>query len=117
VHLLLLLDTSPETPVRTRLPQTALLAAALLLTACGGSDEESGTDSSAGSGGGEREVLRVATEGTYAPFSFHAADTNELTGYDVEVIEAVARSSAWRSSSARRSSTRSSPASSPTATT
>jgi membrane-bound lytic murein transglycosylase MltF len=35
-------------------------------------------------------VLRVATEGTYSPFSFHAPGTNELTGYDVEVIEAVA---------------------------
>jgi cystine transport system substrate-binding protein len=73
--------------VRTPLTRTALLATALLLTACGGGSEES---SAAGGGGGEREVLRVATEGTYAPFSFHAADTNELTGYDVEVIEAVA---------------------------
>ena len=73
--------------MRTPLTRTALLATALLLTACGGGSEES---SAAGGGGGEREVLRVATEGTYAPFSFHAADTNELTGYDVEVIEAVA---------------------------
>ena len=32
----------------------------------------------------------MATEGTYSPFSFHAEDDNELTGYDVEVIEAVA---------------------------
>jgi cystine transport system permease protein len=54
-------------------------------------------------------VLRVATEGTYSPFSFHAEGTNELTGYDVEVIEAVAESSVARWSSARRSSTRSSP--------
>lgn len=35
-------------------------------------------------------VLRVGTEGTYSPFSFHDPATNELTGYDVEVITAVA---------------------------
>jgi cystine transport system substrate-binding protein len=72
--------------VRTPLTRTALLATALLLTACGGGSEES----SAAGGGAEREVLRVATEGTYAPFSFHDAESNELTGYDVEVAEAVA---------------------------
>ena len=70
--------------MRTHLTRTAALTAALLLSACGGGSDESAT------GGEEREVLRVATEGTYSPFSFHAADTNELTGYDVEVVEAVA---------------------------
>ncbi|HEU5484112.1 MAG TPA: ABC transporter permease subunit [Microlunatus sp.] len=35
-------------------------------------------------------VLRVGTEGTYAPFSFHDPASNELTGYDVEIITAVA---------------------------
>lgn len=35
-------------------------------------------------------VLRIATEGTYAPFTYHDPATNALTGYDVEVISAVA---------------------------
>ncbi|HYI57515.1 MAG TPA: ABC transporter permease subunit [Microlunatus sp.] len=35
-------------------------------------------------------VLRVGTEGTYSPFSYHDPATNELTGYDVEIITAVA---------------------------
>jgi L-cystine transport system substrate-binding protein len=35
-------------------------------------------------------VLKVGTEGTYSPFTFHDAATNELAGYDVEVITAVA---------------------------
>ena len=70
--------------MRTNLTRTAALTAVLLLSACGGGSDESAA------GGEEREVLRVATEGTYSPFSFHAADTNELTGYDVEVVEAVA---------------------------
>ena len=72
--------------MRTRLPVTAALTTALLLTACGGGSDDAGGEGAGGSGG----VLRVATEGTYSPFSFHAEGTNELTGYDVEVIEAVA---------------------------
>lgn len=36
-------------------------------------------------------VLRVGTEGTYSPFSYHDPATNELTGYDVEIITAVAQ--------------------------
>ena len=36
-------------------------------------------------------VLKVGTEGTYAPFTYHAPKTNELTGYDVEVVTAVAQ--------------------------
>jgi len=35
-------------------------------------------------------VLKVGTEGTYTPFTYHDPATNELTGYDVEVISAVA---------------------------
>ncbi|RBY81069.1 L-cystine-binding protein TcyA [Blastococcus sp. TF02-09] len=67
--------------MRTRLPLIAL-ATALLLTSCG-------EDSDSAGGGGSEDVLRVATEGTYAPFSFHDPENNELTGYDVEVARAV----------------------------
>lgn len=35
-------------------------------------------------------VLTVGTEGTYRPFSFHEGGSGDLTGYDVEVITAVA---------------------------
>lgn len=66
-----------------RLPLTAALGAVLLLSACGGSTKDSGA------GGSTKEVLKVATEGTYSPFSFHAKGTDELTGYDVEVAKAV----------------------------
>lgn len=38
----------------------------------------------------ESGVLKVGTEGTYAPFTFHAPGTGELTGYDIDVIEAIA---------------------------
>jgi cystine transport system substrate-binding protein len=71
--------------VRTPLVLTAALATALLLSSCsGGSDDARG-----GSGSDSSGVLRVATEGTYAPFSFHDPASNKLTGYDVEVAKAV----------------------------
>jgi len=38
----------------------------------------------------EAGELVVGTEGTYSPFSFHEDGTGELTGYDVDVITAVA---------------------------
>jgi cystine transport system substrate-binding protein len=34
-------------------------------------------------------VLRIGTEGTYAPFTFHDA-SNQLTGFDVEIGRAIA---------------------------
>src|SRR3954467_7146759 len=73
---------NPEPSVRTRLSVTIALATALLLTSCGGGSDDAG-------GGSSNDALRVGTEGTYAPFSFHDPGSNELTGYDVEVANAV----------------------------
>jgi L-cystine transport system substrate-binding protein len=78
---------NPEPPVRNRLSLTLALAATLLLTACGGDSKDSG----AASGSSSSDVLRVGTEGTYSPFSFHDPNSNELTGYDVEVARAVGK--------------------------
>lgn len=68
-------------------PRTVLAAllavTALALGSCGDGD----AGSSAANGG----VLRVGTEGTYSPFSFHDPKTHELTGYDVEVATAVGK--------------------------
>ncbi|GEE03121.1 ABC transporter substrate-binding protein [Gordonia spumicola] len=58
-----------------------LLTALGLLTACSSSPDSGPADSG---------VIRFGTEGTYPPFSFHDPATNRLTGYDVEVAEAVA---------------------------
>ena len=75
----------------TRTTLAVLAAATFALTACG-TDQPSATGSAAstGSAAGSGDVLRVGTEGTYSPFSFHDPATNELTGYDVDVITAVA---------------------------
>lgn len=49
----------------------------------------------AGAGAAQADdPIRVGTEGTYPPFSFHDND-DELTGYDVEVMEAVAEEAGW----------------------
>lgn len=60
----------------------ALLA--VLLTACGSAANN--VDDPVQSAG----VLRVGTEGVYAPFSYHDPETGQLTGYDVDVARAVA---------------------------
>ena len=76
---------------RRRLPVLAasLGVLALALTACSGGatsgSSEQGDDLGLVSGG----TLTVATEGTYRPFSFHD-ESGGLTGYDVEIAEAVA---------------------------
>lgn len=63
---------------------------ALSVTACASSSNSSGsknlTDQIK-----ERGVLKVGTEGTYAPYTYHDSKTNKLVGYDVDVIRAVGK--------------------------
>lgn len=76
---------------------TAVVIVAAALTACSGSSTSTSTSGSADSavdsdfGLVQDGTLTVATEGTYRPFSFHAdGGSGDLTGFDVEVIQAVA---------------------------
>ncbi|MBU9767078.1 ABC transporter permease subunit [Mycobacterium sp. TNTM28] len=59
-----------------------LLIVATLLAACGSQSDDAGPL--------QAGVLRVGTEGVYAPFSYHDAATGQLSGYDVDVARAVA---------------------------
>lgn len=70
--------------------------AALALAACGNDSAEPTSEPTAEetSGGVSLEQvqesgLTVGTEGTYRPFTFHEGGSGDLTGYDVEIIEAV----------------------------
>ncbi|WP_051125773.1 transporter substrate-binding domain-containing protein [Schaalia vaccimaxillae] len=81
-------------------------ASALALAACSGQSGQSNESANSATSGAatastaadndalaqlqESGVLRIGTEGTYAPFNYHDPATNELIGYDVEVIQAVA---------------------------
>jgi cystine transport system substrate-binding protein len=56
--------------------------AVLSLAACGGDSDD---------GAGSSEPLKIGTEGTYAPFTYHDKTNNKLTGYDIEVADAVAK--------------------------
>lgn len=71
----------------------ALAIAAAALTGCSGATAPADDSGDAGPDYGlvADGTLTVATEGTYRPFSFHAnGGTGDLTGFDVEVIQAVA---------------------------
>jgi len=85
--------------VKTRIALISLLAAtALALSACApaepdlnpsGSDTATGDDTSLADIQAAGELV-IGTEGTYKPFTFHEDGTGDLTGYDVEIIQAVA---------------------------
>lgn len=78
---------------------TLLAGAMLVIAACG---SQSSTDNENSEESGETLVsrgweeikedgtLKVATSGTYFPNSYHDEDTNELTGFEVEIIREVA---------------------------
>jgi cystine transport system permease protein len=70
-------------PLR-RLAVASLLVLGLALGVPACAREATGPDPIASAG-----VLRVGTEGTYAPFSFHDGTTGALSGYDVDVARAV----------------------------
>jgi ABC-type amino acid transport substrate-binding protein len=48
-------------------------------------------------------VLKIGTEGTYAPFTYH--DLGKLVGFDVEIGKPLPQSSASRRSSSKASGT------------
>jgi cystine transport system substrate-binding protein len=78
---------------RRLLAVAAVVIAAAALTACSasGTPAQSGSSSGPDYGLVKDGTLTVATEGTYRPFSFHAdGGTGDLTGFDVDVITAVA---------------------------
>ena len=59
------------------------MVCAYALSACGG-----GSDSS--EEGSEGAVLRVVTEATFAPFEFTEDGEEEIKGFDVDMMNAIA---------------------------
>lgn len=82
--------------ISRRLPLLGAATALVLAVAgCGSSPSNEAAESETAGGTTLAEVqdsgvLTVGTEGTYKPFSYHEDGAGELTGYDVEVITAVA---------------------------
>jgi cystine transport system substrate-binding protein len=85
--------TSPARRLAVAGTMTTLLVG---LAACGGGSDSTGGSSEETAKGAslasiqDEGVLTVGTEGTYKPFTFHEGGAGDLTGYDVEVTEAVA---------------------------
>ncbi len=59
---------------------TLLVVASLVLTAC----------QSTSAGAGDKVKVRVATDATFPPFEMVDENTKELTGFDVELMKAIA---------------------------
>ncbi|MCD8505925.1 MAG: transporter substrate-binding domain-containing protein [Alkalibacterium thalassium] len=74
---------------KSLLMKTVLLGSVITLTACG----DSGASENSSDNWDEIQeagVIRAATSGTYFPNSYHDAETNELTGFEVEILREVA---------------------------
>ena len=76
---------------------TLLAGMALFLVACGGETTGTAVEETEQSNVTrdwdaikEDGVLQVATDGTYFPNSYHDAETNELTGFEVELLREIA---------------------------
>lgn len=71
-----------------------LFALTFVLTACNTSNTEESKDKTETANLYEtikkEGVLKIGTEGTYAPFSFHDG-SGKLTGFDVEIAEEIAK--------------------------
>lgn len=84
----------PRTAVSRLAPFAAVAAASVALAGCSTPADPAQTgETSTGltiEQVQEAGTLVVGTEGTYSPFSFHEGGAGELTGYDVEIITAVA---------------------------
>lgn len=88
--------------MKTRLVTAAIVTAvAVSLTGCSAAGSGSHTSGSGAAGSSasadnsladvqKAGTLIIGTEGTYRPFSFHQGGSGDITGYDVEVIDAVA---------------------------
>lgn len=88
--------TSITTLTPRRVLAATLAVATLALAGCGGGPDKAGTGAEDQKDGTSLAsikkdgVITVGTEGTYKPFTFHEGGSGDLTGYDVEVMEAVA---------------------------
>ena len=85
--------------MKTRIVLLSLVAAtAIALTGCApaepdlsspGGESATATDTSLADVQEAGELV-IGTEGTYKPFTYHEDGTGDITGYDVEIIQAVA---------------------------
>jgi polar amino acid transport system substrate-binding protein len=66
------------------------LGAGILLFAACGDDDDSADEGTTDTTAEEREVIKVCSDTPYPPFEFEDEDSGEQTGFDIELLRAVA---------------------------
>jgi polar amino acid transport system substrate-binding protein len=74
----------------TALLAVFLVALAAVVSGCGGGDSSTG-ETSAGGGGGGGEPLTVGSDVPYPPFEEFGKTKTEFKGFDIELVEALAK--------------------------
>lgn len=64
----------------------AIMACGMVLSGCGGEKKQTNVE----------RVLRVGTEPAFAPFEFPKENSNELTGFDVELVQAIGKQMGYK---------------------
>jgi len=76
--------------MRVHLTRPMLLLALLWVVLLGSAAQASAADDAA------PQVVRVGTEGTYPPFTYRDPKTDELAGFDIDVMKAVGEEAGWQ---------------------
>lgn len=65
----------------------AVMACSMLVAGCGGGEKKAEDTA---------KVLRVGTEPAFAPFEFPKENSNELTGFDIELVQALGKQAGYK---------------------
>ncbi len=68
-----------------------VLALGILAAGCGGGDKKADDKKAAAPAPAAKEELIVGTEPSFAPFEFPEKDSKEFTGFDMDLIRAIAK--------------------------
>ena len=75
----------------TVLLSVLVLALGILAAGCGGGDKKDEKKQAAAPAPAAKEELLVGTEPSFAPFEFPEKDSKEFTGFDMDLIRAIAK--------------------------
>ena len=73
---------------------SALLLALSLVAGCGGGDQKKAEEKKPAAPA--KTLLTVGTEPSFAPFEFPKKDSNEFTGFDIELVQALAKQMGYK---------------------
>ncbi len=80
----------------TVLLSVLVLALGILAAGCGGGDKKDEKKQAAAPAPAAKEELLVGTEPSFAPFEFPEKDSKEFTGFDMDLIRAIAKEMGYK---------------------